>query len=96
MNKKVVKKGILPYVVLIIFLTSIMFFADAMNTEVHDITYDKFISEFHITPVEQNVPYWIMNTNKIPAKLNAALIAIVAHSGKFLALYVVLPIALQV
>ena len=27
--------------------------------------YDKFISGFHITPVVQNLPYWIMNTNKI-------------------------------
>ncbi|MBR3898250.1 MAG: ATP-dependent zinc metalloprotease FtsH [Bacilli bacterium] len=53
MNKKVVKRGILPYAVLIIFLFGIMFFADAMNTEVHEITYDKFISEVEEKEVKE-------------------------------------------
>jgi len=45
MNKRVVKKGVIPYIALIAFFLCIMIFADTMNTEVHDITYSKFMTE---------------------------------------------------
>ena len=47
--------------------------------------YPKAISDCHKTPVDLKVAYWMIMTREIPKTLKKALIAIVAHSGKFLA-----------
>ena len=43
MNKKVVKKGLLPYVFLLLIILSVMYFFNTMNKKVNVITYDEFM-----------------------------------------------------
>ena len=45
MNKRVIKRGLLPYVFLIVFFLLTMSLVNTMNDEVHEITYSKFMSE---------------------------------------------------
>ncbi len=58
MNKKAVKRGLLPYLFLAIFLFGIMFISLNLNREVHEITYGDFnkeisaknVKEINVTP----------------------------------------------
>lgn len=43
MNKKIVKKGLLPYVFLMLIILSVMYFFNAMNKKVNVFTYDEFM-----------------------------------------------------
>ncbi len=43
MNKKVVKRGLLPYLFLFIFLFAIMMLVGSMNQKVHEFSYNKFM-----------------------------------------------------
>ena len=45
MNKRVIKRSIFPYVGLLLFFLCIMLLVNNMNTEIHQITYSKFMSE---------------------------------------------------
>ncbi len=58
MNKNTVKRGLLPYLFLLIFLFGIMFLFNTLNKEVHQITYGEFVDavenkqvkEINVTP----------------------------------------------
>ncbi len=58
MNKNTVKKGLLPYLFLLIFLFGIMIIFSTLNKEVHEITYGEFtdavenkqVKEINVTP----------------------------------------------
>ncbi len=45
MNKKVIKRGLLPYAFLLVFFLVIMTLVNTMNTEVHELNYSKFMKE---------------------------------------------------
>ncbi len=45
MNKKVIKKGLIPYAFLLVFFLIIMTLVNTMNTEIHEINYSKFMNE---------------------------------------------------
>ena len=54
MNKKNIKRGLLPYLFLFLVLLGVMFFLNSMNSEVHMITYDEFmknVAEGKVTEV---------------------------------------------
>ncbi len=58
MNKKDIRKGIVPYVVLLVLMLGIVYFFNVFNVKVNELTYDKFmaslnnnqVSELTITP----------------------------------------------
>jgi len=58
MNKKTIKKGFAPYIVIILIMVGVLYFINANNKKTHYITYDKLISymekgkvkEISITP----------------------------------------------
>ncbi len=43
MNKKAVKRGLVPYLFLFLVIASVMYFFNIINQKVNNITYDKFI-----------------------------------------------------
>ncbi|MDD2435512.1 MAG: ATP-dependent zinc metalloprotease FtsH [Bacilli bacterium] len=43
MNKKVVKRGLLPYLVLFLFMVGILYFMNNLNQKVNILTYDEFV-----------------------------------------------------
>ena len=43
MNKKAVKRGLIPYLFLFLVIASVMYFFNAINQKVNNLTYDKFI-----------------------------------------------------
>ncbi|MBR2840824.1 MAG: ATP-dependent zinc metalloprotease FtsH [Bacilli bacterium] len=45
MNKRVIKRSIFPYIGLLLFFLCIMLLVNNMNTEIHEITYSKFMNE---------------------------------------------------
>ena len=47
MNKKKIKKGILPYVILIIIMLFVIYFFNVFNVKVNDLTYDTFINNLN-------------------------------------------------
>ena len=54
MNKKNIKRGLLPYLFLFLVLVGVMFFLNSMNSKVNVITYDEFmasVSEGKITEI---------------------------------------------
>ena len=54
MNKKNIKKGLLPYLFLFLILMGVMFFLNSMNSKVNVITYDEFmknVTEGNVTEV---------------------------------------------
>ena len=53
MNKKVIKRGLLPYLFLFIFLFGIMMLFSTMNQEVHELTYDEFMENVEDKKVEE-------------------------------------------
>ena len=72
MNKKVVKRSFLPYVLLFLIIISIMYFVSVGNKNVNIITYDEFmkyadkgdIKEIEITPKNRASVYEISGTLK--------------------------------
>ena len=44
MNKKVVKRGLFPYVFIFVFIITVMYFFGILNQKVNILTYDKFMS----------------------------------------------------
>ena len=67
MNKNSIKKGIIPYILLFIVLSSVFVLSDMMNKKVNKLTYDSFVSavtsnklkEVYITPNENAGVYQI-------------------------------------
>ena len=65
MNKKVVKRGLLPYIFLIIFLFCMYALVGSMNTKVNELTYGEFmeaveekeVEEITVTPNSQSTVY---------------------------------------
>lgn len=72
MNKKVVKRGLFPYIFMFIFIMSVMYFFTVLNQKVNVLTYDKFMSlaengevvEILITPRSRASVYEITGTLK--------------------------------
>ncbi len=70
MNKKVVKRGLFPYIFIFAFIMSVMYFFGALNQKVNILTYDKFmdlakkgeIEEIIITPRSRAGVYEITGT----------------------------------
>ncbi len=64
-NKKVVKKGMLPYLILVLVMLSIVYLVNMLNTEVHVLNYNEFINylsenkvkEIEITPRDRAKTY---------------------------------------
>ncbi len=65
MNKKSVKRGLMPYIFLIVFVIVVYFIFSSMNQKVNKMTYDEFvvqlnknnITELEVTPKERSVVY---------------------------------------
>lgn len=65
MNKKDIKKSLLPYVFLLVFFIGCLVMFNLFNNEVHEITYDEFlrdlnggkITELTITPKVRTETY---------------------------------------
>ena len=53
MNKKAIKKGIFPYVILLFIMFSILYFFNVMNQKVNVLTYDKFMNQANKGKVEE-------------------------------------------
>ena len=52
--KKNVKKGMIPYLLLIVFVLSIYYILSLGGSKVNDLTYDKLISEINETRRNNN------------------------------------------
>ena len=72
MNKKVVKRGLYPYLFISIFIISVIYFFGALNQKINILTYDKFmdavkngeVKELVITPRSRASVYEITGTLK--------------------------------
>jgi cell division protease FtsH len=53
MNKKVVRRGLLPYLVLFLFIMGILYFINNLNQKVNILTYDEFIKIASAGEVEE-------------------------------------------
>ena len=53
MNKKVIKKGLVPYVFLLLFFMLILSLVNGANIEVHEINYSKFMKEVENKQVKE-------------------------------------------
>ena len=53
MNKKAIKKGIFPYVILLMIMFAILYFFNTMNRRVNVLTYDKFMEQANKGKVEE-------------------------------------------
>ena len=70
MNKKNVKRGLMPYLFLVVFVIVVYILFTSMNQKVNKITYDQFIKELNagnietleITPKERAVVYEVEGT----------------------------------
>ena len=47
MNKKSVKKGLTPYIVILLIMAGILYFISANNKKINYLTYDKFVSHMN-------------------------------------------------
>ena len=69
-NKKVVKKGLLPYVFLLLVMIGVIYFVNIANQKVNVLTYDEFmtsledkeVTEITVTPRERAQIYEITGT----------------------------------
>ncbi|MEE3344217.1 MAG: ATP-dependent zinc metalloprotease FtsH [Bacilli bacterium] len=71
MNKKTVKKGLLPYIFLFVFILVILISYNSLNTNIHEITYDEFLSDLNdqkITELEV-IPKIRSHTYELKGKL---------------------------
>ena len=65
MNNKTVKKGLFPYVFLMVFILVCLFAANTLNVKNHELSYDEFISnlndkkvtEIEVTPKTRTETY---------------------------------------
>lgn len=72
MNKKTIKKGFTPYIIIILIMIGVLYFINANNRKTHYITYDKLVSymekgkveEISITPKSNAGVYQIKGTIK--------------------------------
>lgn len=55
MNKKVVKRGLVPYIFLFLFIMGVAYFFNIMNHKVNVITYDEFMKQAQKGQVEEVV-----------------------------------------
>ena len=53
MNKKEIKKGIVPYVALILIMLGVIYLFNILNLEVHNLTYDKFVNALNNNEVKE-------------------------------------------
>ena len=53
MNKKEIKKGIVPYVILIVIMLGVIYFFNILNIKVNALTYDKFVSSLNNNEVKE-------------------------------------------
>ena len=53
MNKKEIKKGILPYVALIVIMLLVIYFFNVFNAKVNNLTYDKFVNALNNNDVKE-------------------------------------------
>ncbi|MBR3161367.1 MAG: ATP-dependent zinc metalloprotease FtsH [Bacilli bacterium] len=71
MNKKTVKKGLLPYIFLFTFIIVMLFAYNMLNTDTHEISYDEFLGDLNnqkITELEV-IPKTRSQTYEITGKL---------------------------
>ena len=71
MNNKTVKKGLLPYIFLFIFIIVCLLIFNTFNTTINDLTYDEFIKELNDSKItELNIiPKTRSETYEITGKL---------------------------
>lgn len=55
MNKKVVKRGLVPYIFMFLFIIGVVYFFNMMNHKVNVITYDEFMKQTQKGQVEEVV-----------------------------------------
>lgn len=55
MNKKVVKRGLVPYIFMFLFIIGVVYFFNMMNHKVNVITYDEFMKQAQKGQVEEVV-----------------------------------------
>lgn len=53
LDKKTIKKGLLPYLFLLVIVLGMFYVFNVYNTKVHDLTYDKFISKIEDGKVKE-------------------------------------------
>jgi len=53
LNKKTIKKGLLPYVFLFIIVLSVFYVFNVFNKNIHELTYDEFISKIDDGKVQE-------------------------------------------
>ena len=53
MNKKEIKKGIIPYVALIVIMLGVIYLFNILNVNQHELSYDKFVSVLNNNEVEE-------------------------------------------
>ena len=72
MNKKAVKRGLLPYVFLALILLCVLYFFNAMNQKVNVITYDEFLIQAEKNEIKEVniVPHSRAKVYEISGKLN--------------------------
>ena len=71
MNKKVVKKGIVPYLAMFIFMAIILFALNIGGTKVNELSYDEFLNSMNSSNIEEiNItPYTNANVYQIKGKM---------------------------
>ena len=71
MNKKVVKKGIFPYLAMFIFMAIILFTLNLGGTKVNELSYDEFLNSMNNSNIEEiNItPYTNANVYQIKGKM---------------------------
>ena len=71
MNKKVVKKGIFPYLAMFIFMAIILFALNIGGTKVNELSYDEFLNSMNSSNIEEiNItPYTNANVYQIKGKM---------------------------
>ena len=52
-NKKVVKKGLLPYVFLLLVMLGVVYFVSVANQKVNVLTYDEFMTSLEDKEVKE-------------------------------------------
>ena len=63
MNKKVVKKGLVPYIFMFLFMASILFILSFGGTKVNELSYDEFLNAMNNAKVEEIVITPLVNAN---------------------------------
>ena len=53
MNKKEIKKGLIPYIALIAIMLGVIYLFNILNLEVHELTYDKFVNSLNNNEVKE-------------------------------------------